>query len=108
MAQGPEHNPTNPDVLRGVQITSIALSHAINNPLAIAVGMTELMQQDPTLTVAQREFLYDINGALNRIGSVVNDLSRVRQVITQQTPQGEALDIQKSMAEPMPGHTEPS
>lgn len=94
--------------LKGVRLAAVTLADRINNPLAFAVGMLDMMSVDPNLTPDQKLNLKAVTEELTKAGQVVSSLSAVRRIVTEQTPVGEGLNLVESTKPTNPGHTEPS
>ena len=85
--------------LEGVQLAAREMAHLLNNDLAVAVGLIELLQQRPDLPPHLRELLDDAAGSLDSAAHHISELQSVVRVATKETPAGQSLDLERSQTE---------
>lgn len=85
--------------LEGVQLAAREMAHLLNNDLAVAVGLIELLQERPDLPPHLRELLDEAAGSLDSAAQHVSDLQTVVRVATKATPAGLSLDLERSQTD---------
>ena len=85
--------------LEGVQLAAREMAHLLNNDLAVAVGLIELLQERPDLPPHLRELLDEAAGSLDSAAQHVSDLQTVVRVATKETPAGLSLDLERSQTD---------
>ena len=85
--------------LEGVQLAAREMAHLLNNDLAVAVGLVELLQQRPDLPPHLRELLDEAAGSLDSAAHHISDFQSVVRVATKETPAGRSLDLERSQTE---------
>jgi two-component system, OmpR family, response regulator ResD len=82
--------------LEGVILTARELAHLLNNELAPAVGILELLQYRGDLPPDMQEMSEVAARQLEKAVDHVRQLQRVVRVETKETPFGPALDLERS------------
>jgi signal transduction histidine kinase len=86
--------------LAAAKATARAVAHALNQPLAIIQGVTELIQTAPSDEVIAPD-LAQIVDATYRAAAIIRDLARVARYTTQQAADGNPmLDLQAAIDRP--------
>ncbi len=85
--------------LEGVQLAAREMAHLLNNDLAVAVGLIELLQERPELPPHLRELLDEAAGSLDSAAHHITDLQTVVRVATKETPAGLSLDLARSQTD---------
>ena len=83
--------------LQAVTLVSRELAHRLNNDLALAVGIIDLLRDEPALTPELRAAVEDAAGGLERVSAQLGQLQRLARFQTRETPVGRALDLDRSM-----------
>jgi PAS domain S-box-containing protein len=87
--------------LEGVVLASREVGHLLNNDLAVAIGALELVEAQADLPPRLRALLADLNDGLASAAEHVRQFQQVGRVEIKDTPQGPALDLERStQAEP--------
>jgi signal transduction histidine kinase len=82
--------------LDGVRLAAREMAHLLNNDLAIAVGMVELLQGQPELPGHLRELLDDAAVSLDSAARHIEEFQGVVRVAVKDTPGGLSLDLDRS------------
>lgn len=82
--------------LEGVQLAAREIAHLINNDLAVAVGLVELLQERDELPPHLRDMLLGAAMSLDSAARHVAQLQDVKRVIVKETPAGQSLDLERS------------
>ena len=85
--------------LEGVQLAAREMAHLLNNDLAVAVGLIELLQERPDLPPHLRELLDEAAESLDSAAHHISDFQSVVRVATKETPAGRSLDLDRSQSE---------
>ena len=85
--------------LEGVQLAAREMAHLLNNDLAVAIGLVELLQQRPDLPPHLRELLDEAAGSLDSAAQHISEFQSVVRVATKETPAGLSLDLERSQTE---------
>ena len=85
--------------LEGVQLAAREVAHLLNNDLAVAVGLIELLQERHDLPPHLRELLNEAADSLDSAAQHITDLQAVVRVATKATPAGLSLDLERSRTE---------
>ena len=85
--------------LEGVQLAAREMAHLLNNDLAVAVGLIELLQERPDLPPHLRDLLDEAAGSLDSAAHHISDFQSVVRVATKETPAGWSLDLERSQPE---------
>ena len=82
--------------LDGVRLAAREMAHLLNNDLAVAVGMVELLQGRPDLPPRLRDLLADAADSLDAAARHIEDFQDVVRVAVKETPGGPSLDLERS------------
>lgn len=82
--------------LEGVKLAAREMAHLLNNDLAVAVGLVDLLQDRLELPPHLAEMLHDAAMSLDAAARHVEDLQGVVRVVVKETPAGESLDLERS------------
>jgi hypothetical protein len=82
--------------LEGVKLVAREIAHLINNDLAVAVGLVDLLQDRLELPQHLMELLHGAAMSLDAAARHVEDLQGVVRVVVKETPAGESLDLERS------------
>jgi PAS domain S-box-containing protein len=83
--------------LEGVVLASREVGHLLNNDLAVAIGALELVEAQGDLPPRLRALLADLNDGLASAAEHVRQFQQVGRVEIKDTPQGPALDLERSI-----------
>lgn len=84
--------------LEGVQLAAREMAHLLNNDLAVAIGLVELLQERQDLPPHLREVLDGAAISLDAAAQHVSQFQDVVRVETKLTPAGWSLDLERSRA----------
>ena len=84
--------------LEGVQLAAREMAHLLNNDLAVAVGLVELLHERPDLPPHFGEMLDGAAASLDSAARHISEFQDVVRVETKQTPAGRSLDLERSRA----------
>ena len=82
--------------LDGVRLAAREMAHLLNNDLAVAVGLVELLQGRADLPPRLRELLTDAASSLDAAARHIEDFQDVVRVAVKDTPAGLSLDLERS------------
>jgi signal transduction histidine kinase len=82
--------------LEGVQLAARAIAHLLNNDLAVAVGLVDLLEAQADLPSDLRPLLQNASTSLDAAARHIEQLQSVVRVVVQETPAGESLDLERS------------
>jgi signal transduction histidine kinase len=82
--------------LEGVQLAAREIAHLLNNDLAVAVGLVDLMQEHGQLSPELLDLLQDAATSLDAAARHIEQLQSVVRVVVKETPAGESLDLERS------------
>jgi signal transduction histidine kinase len=82
--------------LDGVRLAAREMAHVLNNDLAVAVGLVELLQGRPDLPPRLRDLLADAADSLDAATRHIEDFQDVVRVAVKDTPGGPSLDLEQS------------
>ena len=82
--------------LDGVRLAAREMAHLLNNDLAVAVGLVELLQGRPDLPPRLRDLLADAAESLDAATRHIEDFQDVVRVAVKNTPGGPSLDLERS------------
>lgn len=82
--------------LEGVKLAAREIAHLLNNDLAVALGMVDLLQDRLELPPHLMELLRGAAMSLDAAAKHVEDLQGVVRVVVKDTPAGESLDLERS------------
>jgi signal transduction histidine kinase len=82
--------------LEGVRLAAREIAHLLNNDLAVAVGLVDLLQDRLELPPHLMELLHGAALSLDSAARHVEDLQGVVRVVIKETPAGESLDLERS------------
>lgn len=82
--------------LEGVKLAAREIAHLLNNDLAVAVGLVDLLQDRLELPPRLRELLHGAALSLDAAARHVEELQGVVRVVVKETPAGESLDLERS------------
>jgi signal transduction histidine kinase len=82
--------------LDGVRLAAREMAHLLNNDLAVAVGLVELLQGRTDMPPRLRELLSDAAESLEAAAQHIDDFQDVVRVAVKDTPAGLSLDLERS------------
>jgi len=82
--------------LDGVRLAAREMAHLLNNDLAVAVGLVELLQGRSELPPRLRDLLGDAAESLDAATRHIEDFQDVVRVAVKDTPGGPSLDLERS------------
>jgi len=82
--------------LEGVHLAAREIAHLLNNDLAVAVGLVDLLQAEADLTLELRALLKTASASLDAATRHIQQLQSVERVVVKQTPAGQSLDLERS------------
>ena len=82
--------------LEGVRLAAREIAHLLNNDLAVAVGLVDLLQDRLDLPPHLKELLDGAALSLDAAARHVEQLQGVVRVVVKETPAGESLDLDRS------------
>jgi len=82
--------------LQAVTLAARELAHRLNNDLALAVGVFDLLRDEPSLSADMRAMVLEAADGLERVGDQLTQLQRLTRFQTRETPVGPALDLDRS------------
>ena len=82
--------------LDGVRLAAREIAHLLNNDLAVAVGLVDLLQDRLDLPPHLKELLDGAALSLDAAARHVEQLQGVVRVVVKETPAGESLDLERS------------
>lgn len=82
--------------LEGVKLAAREMAHLLNNDLAVAFGLVELLQERLSLPPHLRELLDGAAISLDAAARHVEQLQAVKRVVVKETPAGQSLDLERS------------
>lgn len=82
--------------LEGVHLAAREIAHLLNNDLAVAVGLVDLLQAEADLTPELRALLKTASASLDAATRHIQQLQSVERVVVKQTPAGQSLDLERS------------
>jgi signal transduction histidine kinase len=82
--------------LEGVKLAAREIAHLLNNDLAVAVGLVDLLQDRLDLPPHLMDLLHGAALSLDAAARHVEDLQGVVRVVVKETPAGESLDLERS------------
>ena len=86
--------------LEGVRLAAREIAHLVNNDLAVAVGLVDLLQAQPELPTDLRAILECASTSLDAAVRHIEQLQRVVRVVVKETPAGQSLDLERSQRYP--------
>jgi hypothetical protein len=82
--------------MEGVQLAAREIAHLLNNDLAVTVGTLDLLRERGDVSPQVLALLEQAQAGLSAATVHVEQLQRVRRVVTRETPTGPALDLERS------------
>jgi hypothetical protein len=82
--------------LEGVRLAAREIAHLVNNDLAVAVGLVDLLQAQAELPADVRALLQNASTSLDAAARHIEQLQSVVRVVVKETPAGESLDLERS------------
>ena len=82
--------------LEGVRLAAREMAHLLNNDLAVAVGVVDLIQAELDLPPNLLELLRGASRSLDAAARHVEQMQSVDRVVVKQTPAGQSLDLERS------------
>ena len=82
--------------LEGVQLAAREIAHLVNNDLAVAVGLVDLLHAQPDLPSDLRALLHSASTSLDAAARHIEQLQGVVRVVVKETPAGQSLDLERS------------
>jgi len=85
--------------LDGVQLAAREMAHLLNNDLAAAMGLVELVQMRGALPADMQEMLEQAAFSLDVAARHIAQFQAVVRVATKETPSGVSLDLDRSLGD---------
>ena len=82
--------------LEGVHLAAREIAHLVNNDLAVAVGLVDLLQAQAKLPPDLRALLQNASTSLDAAARHIEQLQSVVRVVVKETPAGQSLDLERS------------
>lgn len=82
--------------LEGVKLAAREIAHLLNNDLAVAMGLVDLLQDRLDLPPHLMDLLHGAALSLDAAARHVKELQGVVRVVVKETPAGESLDLERS------------
>jgi len=82
--------------LEGVRLAAREMAHLLNNDLAIAVGLVDLLQTREDLPPHLLDILEGAATSLDAAARHIEQMQRVVRVVVKDTPAGASLDLERS------------
>jgi signal transduction histidine kinase len=82
--------------LEGVQLAAREMAHLLNNDLAVAVGLVDLLQARLDMPPHLIDLLDDAVSSLDAAARHIEQLQDVVRVVVKETPAGASLDLERS------------
>ena len=82
--------------LEGVHLAAREIAHLVNNDLAVAVGVVDLLQAQADLPADVRALVQNASASLDAAARHIERLQRVVRVVVKETPAGQSLDLERS------------
>ncbi|MCC6175344.1 MAG: hypothetical protein IT305_08600 [Chloroflexi bacterium] len=82
--------------LEGVRLAAREMAHLLNNDLAVAVGLVDLLHEQPDLPPHLRDFVAGAASSLDAAARHIEAFQRIVRVATKGTPAGVTLDLERS------------
>ena len=82
--------------LEGVHLAAREIAHLLNNDLAVAVSLVDLLQAQTELPAELRPFLESAATSLDAAAHHIKQLQSVVRVVVKETPAGQSLDLERS------------
>lgn len=82
--------------LEGVQLAAREMAHLMNNDLAVAVGLVDLVQARTDLPPQVRDLLSGAASSLDAVARHLAEMQTVVRVVVKETPIGTSLDLDRS------------
>ena len=82
--------------LEGVHLAAREIAHLVNNDLAVAVGLVDLLHAQAELPPDLRELLENASASLDAAARHSDPLQSVDRVVVKETPAGQSLDLERS------------
>jgi signal transduction histidine kinase len=82
--------------LEGARLAAREMAHLLNNDLAVAVGLVDLLQHYYDLPPQLRMLLDDAAGSLHAAARHIEQLQGIVRVVVKDTPAGASLDLERS------------
>jgi hypothetical protein len=82
--------------LDGVRLAAREMAHLLNNDLAVAFGLVELLHERRDLPAHLRNLLAEAVDSLDAVARHIEDFQGVVRVAVKDTPAGRTLDLDQS------------
>ena len=82
--------------LEGVRLAAREMAHLLNNDLAVAVGLVDLLQAREDLPPHLMDILEGAANSLTAAARHIEQMQRVVRVVVKDTPAGVSLDLERS------------
>jgi hypothetical protein len=82
--------------LEGVHLAAREIAHLLNNDLAVAVGLVDLLETQAELPPDLRALLQAASDSLDAATRHIQQLQSVERVVVKETPAGQSLDLERS------------
>jgi signal transduction histidine kinase len=82
--------------LEGVKLAAREMAHLLNNDLAVALGLVDLLRERLELPPHLSELLNGAALSLDAAARHVEQLQAVKRVVVKDTPAGQSLDLERS------------
>jgi signal transduction histidine kinase len=84
--------------LDGVRLASREMAHLLNNDLAVAIGLLDLLRDRTELPDNAQDLVTAVMESLESAARHVAQFQDVTRVATRETPVGPSLDLERSRA----------
>jgi hypothetical protein len=84
--------------LDGVRLAAREMAHLLNNDLAVAFGLVEILHERTDLPPHLRNLLVEAVDSLDAVARHIEDFQGVVRVAVKDTPAGRSLDLDQSRA----------
>lgn len=82
--------------LEGVHLAAREIAHLLNNDLAVAVGLVDILHEHAKLPPDLQELLEGAALSLDQAARHIEQLQSVVRVVVKDTPAGQSLDLERS------------
>jgi signal transduction histidine kinase len=82
--------------LEGVHLAAREIAHLLNNDLAVAVGLVDLLQEHGQLSPDLLDLLHGAATSLDAAARHIEQLQSVVRIVVKETPAGQSLDLERS------------
>ena len=89
--------------LEGARLAARGMAHTLNNDLSQVLGRLSLVLARTDLPPGAREELQRSEAALWRLNRHLEEFQHIVRVVTRETPDGPALELEPSIRQELPG-----